>query len=201
MFDEDNRLGRIIVSKLIYRHTGGRGKPSARLEKTLENDQPGAARVEVFVAWIAAGFARKSNITSRIDKRIQRTIMPPIFLIHQPWMHADNIIRHDHYTTDGVYIAASRRNFRYENAYIFMRIEMEDKMTNEEKRVPWLLWPFWAIWRLVAFIIEMVGRLVGLILGAVFILVGIIVSLTVVGAVIGIPLVLFGALLMVRCLF
>jgi len=74
-------------------------------------------------------------------------------------------------------------------------------MAQSEKSVPCLLWPFWAIWRLVAFIIEMTGRLIGLILGAIFILVGVLVSLTVVGAVIGIPLALFGALLMVRSLF
>jgi hypothetical protein len=47
----------------------------------------------------------------------------------------------------------------------------------------------------------MTGRLVGLILGAVFILVGVLLSLTVVGAIVGVPLVLFGGLLMVRCLF
>jgi len=74
-------------------------------------------------------------------------------------------------------------------------------MTHREERVPWFLWPFWAIWKLVAFIIEMTGRLVGLIVGGVFIVVGVIVSLTVVGAIIGIPLALFGVLLMVRCLF
>lgn len=74
-------------------------------------------------------------------------------------------------------------------------------MTQREHRVPWLLWPFWAIWRLVAFIIEMTGRLLGLILGAVFILLGVILTITVVGAVLGIPLILFGGLLMVRSLF
>jgi hypothetical protein len=74
-------------------------------------------------------------------------------------------------------------------------------MSRHEERVPWFLWPFWAIWKLVAFIIEMTGRLVGLILGAVFIVVGVIVSLTVVGAIIGVPLALFGLLLMARSLF
>jgi hypothetical protein len=74
-------------------------------------------------------------------------------------------------------------------------------MTQKQARVPWFLWPFWAIWRLVAFVIEMTGRLVGLILGAVFILVGVLVSLTIVGAVVGVPLILFGVLLMIRSLF
>jgi hypothetical protein len=72
---------------------------------------------------------------------------------------------------------------------------------DHKEHVPWFLWPFWAIWKLLTFIIEMTGRLVGLILGAVFLLVGIILTITVVGAVIGIPLALFGVLLMVRCLF
>ncbi len=82
-----------------------------------------------------------------------------------------------------------------------MKEKMEVKMRDHEYHVPLLLWPFWAIFRLVGFIVEMVGRLVGLILGMVFILVGVIVSLTVVGAIVGIPLALFGALLMIRSVF
>lgn len=74
-------------------------------------------------------------------------------------------------------------------------------MNQREQHVPWFLWPFYAIWRLVVFIIEMTGRLVGLILGAVFILVGVVLSLTVIGAVLGVPLALFGLLLMVRSIF
>jgi len=78
---------------------------------------------------------------------------------------------------------------------------MEADMKRHEERVPWFLWPFWLIWRLVAFVIEMTGRLVGLILGTLFIVVGVIISLTIVGAVLGIPLALFGLLLMARSLF
>ncbi len=74
-------------------------------------------------------------------------------------------------------------------------------MSKREGHVPWYLWPFWAIWKLVATIIELTGRLVGLILGAVFILVGVVLTITIVGAVLGIPLALFGVLLMVRSLF
>jgi hypothetical protein len=74
-------------------------------------------------------------------------------------------------------------------------------MRHQERHVPLLLWPIWAIFRLVTIIVEMVGRLVGLILGAVFIVVGFILSLTIVGAIIGIPLALFGLMLMVRSLF
>jgi hypothetical protein len=74
-------------------------------------------------------------------------------------------------------------------------------MRQHEAHVPWFLWPFWAILRLVGFVIELTGRLVGLILGAVFLVVGVLVSLTVVGAIIGVPLALFGLMLMARCLF
>ncbi|MBI3158686.1 MAG: hypothetical protein HYZ26_03680 [Chloroflexi bacterium] len=66
--------------------------------------------------------------------------------------------------------------------------------------VPWFIWPFWAILRLVGFIIEMAGRLVGAILGFVFIVVGVIISLTVIGAIVGVPLAAFGALLFFRSL-
>ena len=72
---------------------------------------------------------------------------------------------------------------------------------NETRHIPLLLWPFWAIWRLIATIVGLTGRLVAIILGLVFMLVGVIVSLTVIGAIIGIPLFLFGLLLVFRGLF
>lgn len=71
----------------------------------------------------------------------------------------------------------------------------------DDRRIHWLLWPFVAIWRLVAWIIEVTGRLVAIILGGVLILVGVVVSLTVIGAVIGVPLAIFGLLLVLRGLF
>jgi hypothetical protein len=71
----------------------------------------------------------------------------------------------------------------------------------EEKRVPVLLWPFYAIWRLVAFILEITGRLIGVVLGLVLLILGLLVSLTVVGAVVGIPLMILGMLLILRGLF
>ena len=71
----------------------------------------------------------------------------------------------------------------------------------DSNRVHWLLWPFWAVWRLLFFIIELTGRLVGGILGLVFMVVGIVATLTVIGAVVGIPLIIFGFLLMLRCIF
>ena len=75
------------------------------------------------------------------------------------------------------------------------------KEENERSRVPLLLWPFYAIWRLLTFILELTGRLVGVILGLVLLIVGLIVSLTVIGAVIGVPLMIVGLLLIIRCLF
>jgi uncharacterized membrane protein HdeD (DUF308 family) len=72
---------------------------------------------------------------------------------------------------------------------------------HRKKRVHWLLYPFWLIWRLVIWIIEATGRLIGAILGLVLMTAGVVVSLTVIGAVIGIPLIIFGFMLLVRSLF
>ncbi len=69
------------------------------------------------------------------------------------------------------------------------------------KRVYWLLYPFWLIWRLVIWIIEVTGRLVGAILGLAMMVAGVILTITVVGALIGIPLIIFGFMLIVRSLF
>ncbi len=74
-------------------------------------------------------------------------------------------------------------------------------MTTQKQHIPWYLWPFAAIWNLLAVIVEMTGRLVAMILGIVFVLVGFIVSLTVVGAIIGIPLAVVGLLLLFRGMF
>jgi len=66
---------------------------------------------------------------------------------------------------------------------------------------PWWLWPFIALWKLLAGIIELTGRLVAVIIGAVLILVGLILSLTIVGAVVGLPLALLGLLVILKGLF
>jgi hypothetical protein len=79
---------------------------------------------------------------------------------------------------------------------------MEAKMTEQEKKhIPWFLYPFWLIWRLVILIIQGTGRLVGAIIGLVLMIVGVVVSLTVIGAIVGVPLVIFGFLLVIRSLF
>jgi hypothetical protein len=81
-------------------------------------------------------------------------------------------------------------------------IKGDVKMTaNDEKRVPWFLWPFWAIWQLVAWIVGLTGRLVAVVLGLVLMIAGVVISLTVIGAIIGIPFFLVGLLLVFRGLF
>ncbi|CAG0970917.1 hypothetical protein ANAEL_01175 [Anaerolineales bacterium] len=75
-------------------------------------------------------------------------------------------------------------------------------MTTETKHhIPWYLWPFAAVWKLLAVIVELTGRFVAMVLGIVLILVGVIVSLTIVGAIIGVPLAIIGLLLLFRGMF
>jgi hypothetical protein len=73
--------------------------------------------------------------------------------------------------------------------------------TGSRSHTPWFLWPFVAIWKLLAIIVELTGRFVAMVLGIVFILVGVIVSLTIVGAIVGIPLAVIGLLLLLRGIF
>lgn len=70
-----------------------------------------------------------------------------------------------------------------------------------KRKVPLLLWPFWALWRLIAFVISLTGRLVAVLLGLVLMIVGAILIVTIVALPIGIPLVIFGFLLVLRGIF
>ncbi|HRJ55026.1 MAG TPA: hypothetical protein PK152_20130 [Anaerolineales bacterium] len=74
-------------------------------------------------------------------------------------------------------------------------------MTTQKRHIPWYLWPFAAIWKLLAVIVEMTGRFVAMVLGIVLVIVGVLVSLTIVGAIVGVPLALIGLLLFFRGLF
>lgn len=75
-------------------------------------------------------------------------------------------------------------------------------MTTQTKHhIPWYLWPFAAIWKLLAVIVELTGRFVAMVLGLVLILVGVIVSLTIIGAIVGVPLAIIGLLLLLRGIF
>ncbi len=73
--------------------------------------------------------------------------------------------------------------------------------TQTKQHIPWYLWPFAAIWKLLAVIVEMTGRFVAMVLGIVLILVGFIVSLTIIGAIVGVPLAIIGLLLLLRGIF
>jgi hypothetical protein len=73
--------------------------------------------------------------------------------------------------------------------------------THTQKHIPWFLWPFAALWKLIAVIVELTGRFLAMVLGIVFIVVGVIVSLTIVGAIVGIPLAIIGLLLLLRGIF
>ena len=70
-----------------------------------------------------------------------------------------------------------------------------------ERRVPWYLWPFYALWRLVSFVLAATGRLLCGVLGVVLMIAGSVLALSVIGAPLGVPLVLLGFLLLVRALF
>ena len=74
-------------------------------------------------------------------------------------------------------------------------------MTTHTKHIPWYLWPFAAIWKLLAVIVELTGRLVAMILGIVLMLIAGIISLTVIGAIVGIPLAIVGLLLFLKGMF
>ena len=73
--------------------------------------------------------------------------------------------------------------------------------THSKSHIPWYLWPFAALWKLIAGIVEFTGRFVAMVLGIVFMIVGVIVSLTIVGAIVGVPLALIGLLIFLRGIF
>ena len=70
-----------------------------------------------------------------------------------------------------------------------------------DSRVPLLLWPFYAIWRLLTFVLNVVGRLVCALLGLGVMIAGVAITMSVVGAPVGIPLASLGFLLMLRAIF
>lgn len=70
-----------------------------------------------------------------------------------------------------------------------------------DRDVPLLLWPFYAIWRLLTFVVEMVGRLICALIGLALMAAGTAITITVLAAPIGIPIAAFGFLLLVRAVF
>ena len=57
--------------------------------------------------------------------------------------------------------------------------------THGKHHTAWYLWPFTALWRLLAVIVEMTGRLVAMIIGVVLMVVGVLISLTIAFGVVG----------------
>jgi hypothetical protein len=70
-----------------------------------------------------------------------------------------------------------------------------------QSHVPVLLWPFYAVWRLLTFILTVIGRLVCAFLGIGLMVMGVAITLSVVGAPLGIPLASLGFLLLIRAIF
>ena len=71
----------------------------------------------------------------------------------------------------------------------------------EKRRIPFLLWPFWALFQLVLWILKITGRLIGAILGLVIVIVGVVLTMTIIGAIIGVPLILLGVMLTIKAIF
>ena len=70
-----------------------------------------------------------------------------------------------------------------------------------DRRVPPLLWPFYAVWRLLGLVLELTGRLLCAVLGLVLLAAGSAMVLTLVAAPFGVPIAALGFLLLVRALF
>lgn len=74
---------------------------------------------------------------------------------------------------------------------------------NEEatRKVPLLLWPLVALWRLLGLLLNISSRIVGALLGLALMIAGVAIALTVVAAPVGVALSALGFLLLVRALF
>ena len=74
-------------------------------------------------------------------------------------------------------------------------------MMAQRRDVPWLLWPFWAVWRLLTLILAVTGRVLCAVLGLALMAGGVLVTMSIVAAPVGIPIAAFGFLLIIRALF
>ena len=70
-----------------------------------------------------------------------------------------------------------------------------------ERHIPWILWPVYAVWKLLTFILNITGRIICAFLGLAIMAAGVAISLSIIGAIIGIPLIAFGFLMTIRALF
>jgi hypothetical protein len=69
------------------------------------------------------------------------------------------------------------------------------------KTSPWILWPFVAVWNLLALLLNITGRVLAGILGVGLMILGIALTMTVAGAPVGIPFAILGLLLIIRSIF
>ena len=74
-------------------------------------------------------------------------------------------------------------------------------MSRNDKDIPLLLWPFYAVWRLLTIILAITGRIICAILGLALMAAGVAITISIVAAPIGIPVIVFGFLLLIRALF
>jgi len=74
-------------------------------------------------------------------------------------------------------------------------------MSESDLDVPILLWPFYAFWRLLTFVLEVVGRLLCALIGIALMAAGTAITITVLAAPVGIPIAAVGFLLLVRAIF
>ena len=70
-----------------------------------------------------------------------------------------------------------------------------------QSSVPILLWPFYAIWRLLTFVLNVIGRVLCASLGIGLMIAGVAIALSIVDAPLGVPLTALGFLLLTRALF
>ena len=68
-------------------------------------------------------------------------------------------------------------------------------------RVPWILWPFAALWDLLAMVLITLGRLLTGLTGLLLMATGVLLTLTIVASPVGVPMAALGFLLLVRSLF
>jgi len=67
--------------------------------------------------------------------------------------------------------------------------------------IPWILWPVYAVWKLLTFILKVTGRIICALMGLALMAAGVAISLSIIGAIVGIPLIAFGFLMTIRALF
>ena len=70
-----------------------------------------------------------------------------------------------------------------------------------ERRVPWILWPFCEIWKLVTIILEIAGRALCALFGIALMATSVAMSLSIISSQLDVPLEAFGFLMTVRALF